>query len=602
MGKNTCRKISQNLYEKNHSLENFGEQSEESLPTYVSISEFIDTRTFIYLAILFTMGFFSKGRGKNLNQGGASYLYRSSNGTSGYSDSTNGLSQNFVSSNNHRAGGYKTILSTSNMGQDFYFTTGRNHRNRRLQQQLRNLVYIILFGLFYHYFLFSKKHYPLVYGTFPSNFQWGVATAAYQVEGAWDEDGKAPSIWDEYTHNVNNSIIDNTNADTACDSYHKIHEDVQMLRKLNVNFYRFSISWPRIIPDVDHPYNVNLEALKYYNTLIDMLLHHNIEPFITLYHWDLPHQIQRDYGGWKNISTSDRFEEYANVAYKAFGDRVKKWVTFNEPRESTLGGYEIGYMAPGIKDTGTGAYNTTVTILLAHAKAFRIYDENYRSIQKGKVGITLNCDWGEIKHPTDPEYQEAQNRYLQWYIGIFAHPIFLGDFPPVMKESVARKSQMQNFKSSRLPSLSPDQVSLIKGTADFLGLNHYTSRIIEPARKTSELIPAEFADPEMDESTLAALTDFKGSYNDDSEVHSHADPAWENTGSTWLQIVPWGLKKLLIWINREYPDIESIMITENGVSEKMPENFSKKDVNLCDKQRLYYHKAYVNELRIRVQE
>lgn len=422
--------------------------------------------------------FFKSKRPNQTNS--ASYLYRnSSQANSQYLDSTNGLSnQSFMSNySNKSRDGYKTILSTSNMGHDFYYHTRSNIRNRKLQQQFRNILYMILFGLFYHHFFYKQKNYPLIYGTFPPDFQWGVATSAYQIEGGFNEDGKSFSIWDEFTNKENSTIVDGSTGNQACDSYHKIHEDVQMLRKLNINYYRFSISWTRVIPDVDHPYDVNIEGLTYYNNLIDMLLSYNIEPFITLYHWDLPAKIQNQYGGWQNVSTADRFEEYSDIVFKAFSSKVKKFITFNEPRESTVGGYEIGYMAPGLKFAGYGAYNTSVTVLLAHAKAYRLYDRKYREHYGGKVGITLNCDWGEIRKPQDLLYQEAQNRYLQWYIGLFAHPIFLGDFPMVMKEGVRRKSVQQGLSESRLPTLSAEQIVLIKGTADFLGLNHYTTGV-----------------------------------------------------------------------------------------------------------------------------
>ena len=289
------------------------------------------------------------------------------------------------------ASNYQPILSTSSIGQSSPLFSMNNHfrsKNRRFQLQLKFFVYAFLFFCIYK-ILHHRRSYKLHYDTFPKSFKWGIATSSYQIEGAWDEDGKSKSIWDYFSHQEG-KIEDGSNGDVACDSYHKIVEDIQLLRQMKVDFYRFSLSWPRLIPDSDLPGVFNQKAVDYYNRLITILLSHNIEPVITLYHWDLPLKIEEKYGGWRNISTSDRFEEYADFCFKNFGDRVKRWITFNEPRETTLGGYESGYMAPGLQFEGTGTYNTTVTVLLAHAKAFRMYDMKYRMTQRGKVGITIN--------------------------------------------------------------------------------------------------------------------------------------------------------------------------------------------------------------------
>lgn len=226
------------------------------------------------------------------------------------------------------------------MGQDFPIFGINNHfrsKNRKFQLQFKFFVYAALIFLIYKVF-HHRRSYKLHYDTFPKNFKWGIATSSYQVEGAWNESGKAPSIWDEFTKNKDN-IEDGSNGDVSCDSYHKIVEDIQLLRQMKVDFYRFSLSWPRLIPDCDEKGIFNEKAVEYYNRLITILLSHNIEPVITLYHWDLPLKIEEEYGGWRNVSTSDRFEEYSDFAFKTFGDRVKRWITFNEPRETTLGGY-----------------------------------------------------------------------------------------------------------------------------------------------------------------------------------------------------------------------------------------------------------------------
>lgn len=191
------------------------------------------------------------------------------------------------------------------------------------------------------------------YGTFPKDFLWGTATAAYQIEGAWNEDGKGPSIWDTFTHQDGN-IHNNQNGDIACDSYHKIDEDIALLKNLGVSHYRFSIAWSRILPDgrVSH---VNTLGVQYYKKLINQLLANGIQPAVTLCHFDLPQALQ-DIGGWLNPDIADIFAEYARVCFKEFGEKVKLWFTINEPNEEAVQAYGLGLFPPGIKDMQEGVY------------------------------------------------------------------------------------------------------------------------------------------------------------------------------------------------------------------------------------------------------
>lgn len=199
----------------------------------------------------------------------------------------------------------------------------------------------------------SETEEGFIRGQFPEDFIWGAATAAYQIEGAWNEDGKGPSIWDTFCH-VGGKIHNNDTGDVACDSYHKIEEDVSLLKNLGVGYYRFSISWSRVLPQgtID---KVNPLGVKYYNKLIDTLLANGIKPAVTLYHFDLPQALQ-DVGGWRNPKISDIFKEYAQFCFKEFGDRVGMWLTINEPHEEALDAYGLGAFAPGIKDMETGPY------------------------------------------------------------------------------------------------------------------------------------------------------------------------------------------------------------------------------------------------------
>ncbi|XP_077983311.1 cytosolic beta-glucosidase-like [Glandiceps talaboti] len=403
----------------------------------------------------------------------------------------------------------------------------------------------------------------LLYGHFPENFTWAAATAAYQIEGAWNEDGKGESIWDAFTHESGHIYMGHT-GDIACDSYHKIDEDVALLKKLNVTHYRFSISWTRIFPD-GIPKKVNENGMKYYERLVDALLAANIQPMVTLYHWDLPQTLQ-DIGGWENDFVAVYFNSYAEICFMTLGNRVKLWITFNEPAVVARG-YEGGMKAPGLKNQGSSVYRVTHNILKAHALTWHTYDKNYRATQGGQVGITLNCDW--VIPATDSEDDKmAVERFLQFQFGWFAHPIIHGDYPEMMKKQVMEKSHAQGLTSSRLPSFNQDEINLIRGTADFLGVNHYTTKYV--AHQVAELMPAG----------LSADQDLRGWH----------DENWPKCGVGWLRPVPWGIRKLLSWVKAEYGAIP-VYVTESGVAE-LSEDMPK----LNDTWRIQYYTSYINEV------
>ena len=198
------------------------------------------------------------------------------------------------------------------------------------------------------------------YGEFPEDFMWGTSTSAYQIEGGWDADGKGPSIWDMFTQAGGNSHMNQT-GDIACDSYHKTDEDVKLLKNLGVGYYRFSISWSRVLPKgtVDE---VNQAGVKYYNELIDSLLVNDITPMVALYHFDLPQALQDKYDGWLNPELADIFNEYARFCFETFGDRVKWWVTINEPWEAALLGHGFGMFPPSKKNLRTDTYKGNAPI------------------------------------------------------------------------------------------------------------------------------------------------------------------------------------------------------------------------------------------------
>uniref|UniRef100_A0A803TGJ1 Lactase n=1 Tax=Anolis carolinensis TaxID=28377 RepID=A0A803TGJ1_ANOCA len=390
-------------------------------------------------------------------------------------------------------------------------------------------------------------------------------SSAYQIEGGWDADGKGPSIWDNFTHTPGNIKNDET-GDIACDSYNKADEDLYLLRALRVNSYRFSLSWPRIFPDGRNR-SINTYGVNYYNRLIDGLLAQNITPMVTLFHWDLPQALQ-DIGGWLNPEMVELFDSYADFCFHTFGDRVKFWITFNEPIAISSLGYDLAVFPPNYKDDpGYALYKVTHIILKAHARAYHTYDQKYRATQKGVVSLSLNMDWVEPEPLNDPRNVEAADRYLQFMGGWFAHPIFKnGDYPDAMKWKVGNRSELQKLPSSRLPVFTEEEKEYIRGTADVFCLNYYTAKLIK--HKTTKLRPF--------------------SYEDDQEKVLENDSSWPTSAIDNMRAVPWGLRRLLNWIKEEYGN-PPIYITENGVGLK-----SKSEVD--DTSKIFFYKTHIDEV------
>ncbi|XP_049836539.1 myrosinase 1-like isoform X1 [Schistocerca gregaria] len=362
---------------------------------------------------------------------------------------------------------------------------------------------------------------------FPDSFLLGAATAAYQIEGAWNEDGKGESIQDHFYHN--HPLLGlNSTGDVACDSYHKYKEDVQMLKGINADVYRFSISWPRVLPTGDLDV-INQAGIDYYNNLINELLANGIQPVVTMYHWDLPQALQY-LGGWPNELMVDYFVEYARILFENFGDRVKWWITFNEPAVFVNWYAAIG-MAPSQNASGIGDYLSTHTVIKAHARVWHLYDEQYRATQNGSVGITLNIE-GLEPATNSTEDAEASDRARQFQMGIYAHPIYSaeGDYPAVVRQRVDANSAAEGRPRSRLPSFTQEEVDYIRGSADFIGLNHYSTDFV-----------------------TSGGTGISPSKTRDSGVIT-----------SYNEAVPWGFRSLLNWIANEYPGYP-IFVTENGL-------------------------------------
>uniref|UniRef100_A0A3P8SFH1 Lactase n=1 Tax=Amphiprion percula TaxID=161767 RepID=A0A3P8SFH1_AMPPE len=402
--------------------------------------------------------------------------------------------------------------------------------------------------------------------SFPPGFQWATSTESFKVEGGWKADGKGETIWDRFGHE--HQAFENQTVDLACDSYNKVDYDVYILRGLQVNTYQFSISWARIFPS-GHRGSLSEKGALYYDKLINALIESGIQSVVTLYHWDLPQELQ-DAGGWTNPSIVEAFKDYADFCFSRFGDRVKTWNTFSSPWVVSHAGYGTGEHAPGIKDYVVSSYQVTHNMLKSHAEAWHVYNDNYRTTQGGKVGIALNSDWAEPKNPALPEDVAAADRYLQFMLGWFAHPIFVdGDYPAELKTQIElKRNKCPSSEPARLPVFTPSESKRILGTADFFGLNHYTSRLV------SNIDGGCTPGPQ-------GVGDFQES----------VDPSWSSTASDWIFSAPSGLRMLLRYISKQYLNVVNvpIYITGNG----MPTEYGGDTFN--DTSRIEYMRGYINE-------
>ncbi|GAB4835342.1 Beta-glucosidase 42 [Ancistrocladus abbreviatus] len=399
---------------------------------------------------------------------------------------------------------------------------------------------------------------------FPPDFVFGVATSAYQVEGACKEGNRGPSIWDAFSHTEGN-IIDESNADITVDQYHRYKEDVELISTLGFNAYRFSISWTRIFPD-GLGTKVNDEGISYYNNLINALLEKGIQPWVTLYHWDLPLHLEESMGGWLNKEIVKYFGIFAETCFAHFGDRVKYWTTINEPHQSIILGYGLGLFAPGRHENAS----TEMCLaghhqLLAHAYAVSIYKTKFKETQGGQVGLVLDCEWDE---PVSDKMEDldAASRCLDFQLGWFLNPIYYGDYPEVMRERVG----------DRLPQFSLEEKNLLRNAIDFIGLNHYTSRYVTHSAESSGELDLEFCKAQE----VEKIAEWEG-----------GESIGELAGSFWLYVVPWGIRKTINYIAKKYNN-PIIYVTENGMDDEDSHSAPVHEM-LDDRLRVTYFKGYL---------
>ena len=355
---------------------------------------------------------------------------------------------------------------------------------------------------------------PLI---FPQGFQWGAATAAFQIEGAWNEDGKGESIWDRFNH-LPDRILNGDTADIACDHYHHMPEDVALMQGLGLKSYRFSISWPRVLPQGTG--QVEPRGLDFYDRLVDQLLGAGISPNATLNHWDFPQALQ-ERGGWPNRDSADWFTEYARVVFDKLGDRVQYWATHNEPFVVALSGYGDGSFAPGIASFPQ-AIAATHHLLLAHGRTVQLYRQlGY----PGQIGIALNL--ATFLPKTDQPQDEAAAKRIEMLInGLFLDPVFKGQYPP----------ELINWLGDMWPEISADDMTVINQPIDFLGVNYYFSEIVNYSPYG-----------------LLKL-----------QTKPNVDPGWGITEKDW-GICPSQLTALLKHLKEDYGN-PPVYITENGIT------------------------------------
>jgi beta-glucosidase len=358
---------------------------------------------------------------------------------------------------------------------------------------------------------------------FPPGFLWGASTSAYQIEGAVHDDGRGQSIWDTFCHTPGNVHAGDT-GDIACDSYHRVEEDLALLSELGLGAYRFSIAWPRIQPTGRG--SVNARGLDYYRALVAGLRDRGILPVATAYHWDLPQALE-DEGGWANRETAERFAEYAQLLAQALGDHVAMWITMNEPQQAANQGYRVGTHAPGKTDYGLAAA-ATHHLLLGHGLAL----EAMRSALPGRIPVGISLDLHPVR-PTSEDALDAAAVLDAEHNRIFLEPVLHGTYPARARAVLLPPSEL----------IEPGDMRAICAPVDFLGLNYYSPYYVGLG---------DWDDLRRGESPLPG---HPGLVN-------YAPPELPTTPMGWL-VEPNGLYDTLLALDREAPRL-AIFVTENG--------------------------------------
>ncbi len=381
---------------------------------------------------------------------------------------------------------------------------------------------------------------------FPKDFIFGSATASYQIEGAYQQDGRGPSIWDTFSHTPG-KVANGDTGDVACDHYNRYPEDVALMKDVGFGAYRLSVAWSRILPEGKG--KVNPAGLDFYDRLVDSLIAKNIDPWLTLYHWDLPQALE-DNGGWLNRDTAHRMADYADVLTQKLGDRVKNWITHNEPFVTAFMGYHTGQFAPGLKDQGFAASHN---LLISHGLSVKVVRNN---VKDGKVGITLDGPYAQPATDSAEDFAATERLHAS-RIGWFADPVYGRGFPKVITDLLGDKA----------PQLQSGDIELMGVPTDFIGINYYFRQLVR----------------EGTDMPLLNVSLVRGD--------------GERTGFDW-EVHPEGLRKL---VNRYHQDYNpgAIYITENGAT--YPDTVED-DGSINDQDRTRYFQSHVQACLDAVQD
>ncbi|KAI5599505.1 hypothetical protein BDE02_02G200600 [Populus trichocarpa] len=406
--------------------------------------------------------------------------------------------------------------------------------------------------------------------SFPDGFVFGSSSSAYQFEGETNRRGKGPNIWDTFIEEHPERISDHSNAKVAVDFYNRYKEDVQRMRGMGMDAFRFSISWSRVLPHGRLSAGINEEGIQFYNNLIDELIKNGIQPYVTLFHWDTPQAIEDKYGGFLSPNILNDFRDFVELCFQRFGDRVKHWITLNEPFMFSVNGYDTGTFAPGRISTlenypgqpkisgATEVYIVTHHLLLAHATAVKVYKEKYQTCQGGKIGITLVSHWFE-PYSTSESDRMATERSLDFMLGWYMDPLTKGDYP----------QNMHDYVGGRLPRFSEEESKMLRGSYDFIGVNYYTTYYAQNVE-------------DVNYKTIGFMEDARVNWPGER----NGIPIGPQAGSSWLYIYPEGIRHLLNYIKDAYEN-PTIYITENGVDDV---NSSSLEEALNDAIREQYYK------------
>ncbi|GMP65721.1 hypothetical protein CsSME_00026401 [Camellia sinensis var. sinensis] len=436
------------------------------------------------------------------------------------------------------------------------------------------LCFLLLFSSVHSFVESFNEAEDIKRSQFPDGFFFGTSTSSYQIEGAILEDGKSLSNWDVFTR-IQGGQRNGANGDVANDHYRRYLEDIELVQSLGVNAYRFSISWARVLPRGRFG-EVNPTGIMFYNKIIDNLLLKGIEPFVTINHNDFPQELEDRYGSWLSPLMQEDFVHFAETCFKNFGDRVKYWITINEPNLFVESAYLQGSFPPAHcsephSNCSAGNPNTEHLIamhnmLLSHAKAAKLYHEHFQPKHGGFIGIVACAFMYEPL--TDNEFdKEAASRALAFDLAWIFDPLVFGDYPP----------EMRRYQGNELPRFSAEERMFIKGSIDFIGINHYSTFYAKDCIHSSCKLEGN--------DHIMGFSYITGERN--------GVPIGEPTGMDGLYIVPRGMEKIIDYLKKRYHN-KPIFVLENGYAQQR-QGIAVQDL-LHDVKRIEFHKAYLSSL------